>query len=73
MTEYGKIVEPYVSAMRMIRQGIEEIFGPIADLESEEATLLRGPEPHHEAEAILDALKRIEKRVGYWKAKEKSE
>lgn len=57
MNDYAKAVEPYVSALRMIRQQIEDTFGPIANLESEEAVLLRGPEPTHEAEAICLALR----------------
>lgn len=46
------------AALRMIREAVGE-FGPIADLESEDAVLLRGPEPVHEAEAIVEALGRI--------------
>lgn len=42
-------------ALRMIREAVEE-FGPVADLESEEAVLFRGPEATHEAEAIVEAL-----------------
>lgn len=47
------------AALRMIREAVEELFGPIASLESEEATLLRGPELIHEAEAIVEALRRV--------------
>jgi len=46
------------AALRMIREAVEE-FGPVASLESPEAVLLRGPEPTHEAEAIIEALQRI--------------
>ena len=35
--------EPHRAAMRMVRDAIEELFGPIANMESEEAFLLRGP------------------------------
>ena len=47
------------AALRMIRDAIGELFGPTASIESEEAVLLRGPEHHHEAEAIIDALKTV--------------
>ncbi|WP_202902064.1 hypothetical protein [Sinorhizobium meliloti] len=43
----------------MIREAVETIFGPAANLESEEAELLRGPEPHHTAEAIIAALQNV--------------
>ena len=56
---YAQAVEPYASALRMIREGVETLFGPVANLESEEAVLLRGPEPHHSAEAIIAALQRV--------------
>lgn len=51
------------AALRMIRDAIEELFGPTASLESEEATLLRGPLYTHEAEAIIDALQRVKERT----------
>lgn len=51
------------ASLRMIRDTIEELFGPIASLESEEATLLRGPLYHHEAEAIIEALQRVKERL----------
>lgn len=60
---HRETVEPYVFAIRMVRDAIEEIFGPVASLESEEAVLLRGPEPHHDAEAIIAALQRIKGHV----------
>jgi hypothetical protein len=45
--------------LRMIRDTIEEL-GPVGALPSEEAVLqLYGPEPRHEAAAIVDALRRI--------------
>lgn len=43
----------------MIREAIETIFGPVANLECEEAELLRGPEPHHTADAIIAALQNV--------------
>lgn len=48
-----------LGGLRMVRNAIEELFGPLAGMESEEATLLRGPEPHCEAEAQVAALMRI--------------
>ncbi|PBB41762.1 hypothetical protein CK222_21645 [Mesorhizobium sp. WSM3866] len=59
---YADAVAPYAAAIRMIREAVEEIFGPAANLESEEAVLLRGPEPHHDAEAIIAALQRVAER-----------
>ncbi|WP_201269955.1 hypothetical protein [Sinorhizobium meliloti] len=56
---YAEITKPYHAALRMIREAIETIFGPAANLESEEAELLRGPEPHHTAEAIIAALQNV--------------
>jgi hypothetical protein len=47
------------AALRMIGDAIEELFGPIANLESEDGTLWRGPELHHRAEAIIEALQRV--------------
>tara|TARA_R110002126_G_scaffold290704_4_gene448316 strand:- start:16836 stop:17837 length:1002 start_codon:yes stop_codon:yes gene_type:complete len=47
------------SVIAMIRAMIGEIFGPTASIESQDATLLRGPEAKHEGEAILEALQRI--------------
>jgi hypothetical protein len=54
----GKLSHEWV-ALHMISDAIEELFGPSASLESEEATLLRGPEPHHRAEGIIEALRRV--------------
>jgi hypothetical protein len=42
----------------MIREAVEE-FGPVAGLEGEKATQLRGPGLDLETKAILDALRRI--------------
>lgn len=61
--DYRRVVEPGHSDLRMIREAIGELFGPLASLESEEAVLLRGPELTHEAEAIIDALKRLKERT----------
>lgn len=48
------------AALRMIGDAIEELFGPAANLESEVGTIgQRGPEYHHRAEAIIEALQRI--------------
>jgi hypothetical protein len=61
--DYRSAVEPYAAALRMIRDATGELFGPVASLESEEATLLRGPEPQHEAEAIIAALQRVRDKM----------
>lgn len=47
------------AARHMVREAIGELFGPVASLDSEEGVLHRGPEPHHEAEAVIEALKRV--------------
>lgn len=47
------------SALRMIGESIEDLFGPVASLESEQGALRRGPEYRHRAESIVDALKRV--------------
>jgi hypothetical protein len=48
------------AALRMVLETVEEEFGPRASLESEEAvTAYRGPLLHHEAEALVDALRRV--------------
>lgn len=60
---YGAAVEPYASALHMIREAVGEIFGPVASMESEDATLLRGPEPHHDAEGIIEALQRVKTHI----------
>lgn len=61
---YAEAVEPYAMAIRMVRDAVQEIFGPVASLESEEAVLLRGPTPYHDAEAIIEALQRVKERKG---------
>lgn len=60
---FADIVAPYAGAQRMVREAIGELFGPIASIESEEAVLLCGPEPHHEAEAQIAALQRVRSAV----------
>ncbi len=60
---HAETVAPYAAALRMIRDAVGELFGPVSDLESEEAVLLRGPEPHHEAEAIIAGLQRVKERL----------
>lgn len=65
LSPYGEAIQPYAVAIRMVRDAIEELFGPVASLESEDAVLLRGPEPHHDAEAIIAALQRVKARQGY--------
>ncbi len=50
------------AALQMIGDAIEELFGPVASLESEEGTLHRGPEYHHRAEGIIEALQRVKER-----------
>lgn len=53
------------AALQMIRETIEEEFGPLASLESEEAvTAHRGPLLRHEAEAICEAIRRAATRRG---------
>lgn len=47
------------AALRMIAEAVGELFGPVASIESEEASLLRGPEYHHMAEGIIEALQRV--------------
>jgi hypothetical protein len=52
-------IEGYITLRTMMREAIEILFGFTASLESEDAELLRGPEPHHTGEAFVDALKRV--------------
>jgi hypothetical protein len=47
------------ASLRMIADAIGELFGPAASIESEDASLLRGPEFHHFAEGIVEALRRV--------------
>ena len=51
-------VANFRAALRMIREAVETL-GPVAALPSEEAVVtLYGPEPVHEAQAIVDAIGR---------------
>lgn len=46
-------------ALRMIRDAIEEL-GPVVALPSSEAVvMLYGPEPVHEAEALIEGIRKI--------------
>lgn len=48
-----------IAGLRMIRDAIE-MLGPVGVLISPEAVLLKyGPEPVHEAEAIVEAIREI--------------
>ena len=62
MDRYATLLENYRDAwagLRMIREAIEEL-GPVGVLPSQEAVIGRyGPEPIHEAQAIVDALASI--------------
>lgn len=62
-------LQAHVAAQRMVREAIEELFGPVASLESEDATLLRGPEPHHTAEAFIAALQRVKSALANHEAR----
>lgn len=52
-------LQAHTAAQRMLRDAIGELFGPTASLASEEGVLHKGPEPHHEAEAQIEALQRV--------------
>lgn len=54
----------------MIRAMLGEMFGPV--IESEDAALLRGPEPKHDGEAILEALQKIAERLAGARVKVKA-
>ena len=62
MDRYETLLENYRNAwagLRMVREAIEEL-GPVGILPSPEAVIVRyGPEPIHEAQAIVDALASI--------------
>jgi hypothetical protein len=62
MDRYEALLENYRNAwagLRMIREAIEEL-GPVGVLPSPEAVIGKyGPEPIHEAQAIVDALASI--------------
>jgi len=61
--EVTEIVAHYSAALNMVRDAIEELFGPLANLESEEAVLLRGPDPYHRAEAMIAALQNVSRHI----------
>jgi hypothetical protein len=69
ITEWEKFAKEQMlaahAALRMIGDAVEELFGPIASLESEEGTLHRGPEFHHRAEGIIEALQRVAARLNH--------
>lgn len=52
------------ASLNMIADAVEELFGPIASMESDEASLLRGPEFHHRAAGIIEALQRVSAHYG---------
>jgi hypothetical protein len=60
MDRYATLLENYRNAwagLRMIREAVEEL-GPVGVLPSPEAVIGKyGPEPIHEAQAIVDALR----------------
>jgi hypothetical protein len=62
MDRYDTLLENYRNAwagLRMIRNAVEEL-GPVGVLPSQEAVIGRyGPEPIHEAQAIVEALASI--------------
>lgn len=52
------------ASLNMIADAVEELFGPIASMESDEASLLRGPQFHHRAAGIIEALQRVALHYG---------
>ena len=70
--DFAEIVAPYAAALRMVCEAVEDLFGPVANLESEEAILL-GSQPRRRAEALIAALQTISRRIASkpaieWKA-----
>lgn len=61
------------AALRMIEDAIGELFGPVASLESGDAVLFRGPEFHHQAEAIIAGLQRVAARLDALEASTRSD
>ena len=47
----------------MIRDAVQALFGALASLPSPVGVLRKGPEHNHEAEAIIDGLKRVNARL----------
>jgi hypothetical protein len=56
-------------AIRMVRDAVEQLFGPVASLPSEEGVLRRGPEYHHDADAIIAGLQRVHDQLRQIEAK----
>lgn len=54
-----KNVEDAAHALSDVRRFVEAKWMTVADLPSEEAVLFDGPEPKHEADAIIAALNRV--------------
>ena len=54
-----KNVEDAAHALTDVRRFVEAKWMSVADLPSEEAVLFDGPEPKHEANAIIAALNRV--------------
>ena len=61
-------VQGHAAAMRMVIDATEELFGAVASVESEDASLLRGPEPRHRAEGGVEALQRVAARLAVMEA-----
>lgn len=61
--EFASEREQAWAALRMTRDAVQELFGPIANLPSEEGVLHAAPEFIHEAEAQVAALMRIKERM----------
>lgn len=55
-TSFADNVRSYADALRMIREAVEDLFGPVPSLASREQA---GPTPEEEAAAIIDALQRV--------------
>jgi hypothetical protein len=49
---------------------VEKLFGPLASLPSEEGVLRKGPQYHHEADAIIAGLQRVCGRLRLMEAKQ---
>jgi hypothetical protein len=55
-TAYAELAGPYENALKMIREAVELLFGPAANLPALEAT---GSEPTDQAEEIIVGLQRV--------------
>ncbi len=58
-TQYKKGMEDAAHALSDVRRFVEAKWMSVANLPSEEAVLFDGPEPKHEANAIINALNRV--------------